>query len=132
MLGTAGKVRAASQEPSARAGYAADVSSVDQILSARIAAACRRHCARGRIEDQDQAVAELQALAGDKLDLLAEHAGVCLGWAEVVTPAEVPSFRAEAELCRAAGADETAIGQWIKTGRQRAEQTRQQPYTGQP
>jgi hypothetical protein len=43
-----------------------------------------------------------------------------------------PGYLAEAELCRAAGADEAAVGQWIAVGRQRAEQARQQPYTGQP
>lgn len=37
------------------------MSMADQLLSAKIAAVCRRHCARGRIEDQDQAVAEQQA-----------------------------------------------------------------------
>jgi hypothetical protein len=81
------------------------VSTADQILSAKIAAVCRRHCARGRIEDQ--AVAELQAF--NRPDLLAEHAGNCLGWAQAGRAAQAPGYRAEAELCRAAGADEAAI-----------------------
>lgn len=29
------------------------MSTADQLLSAKISAICRRHCARGRIEDQD-------------------------------------------------------------------------------
>lgn len=78
--------------------HGAGVSTADQLLSARIATVCRRYCARSTVDDQDQAVAELQALAGDRPDLLAEHAGVRLGWAQVVTPAEVPGFRAEAEF----------------------------------
>jgi hypothetical protein len=106
------------------------VGTADRLLSAKISAICRRHCARGRIEDQDQAVAELQAIAGDKLDRLAEHAGVCLGWAEVVTPAEGPLFRAEAEPCRAAGAPADLVENWIETGRQRARSARRRPYTG--
>jgi hypothetical protein len=108
------------------------VSTADQILTARIAAVCRRHCARGEVDDLDPAVAELQVLAGDRPDLLAEQAGVCLGWAQVITPAEARCFRAEAELCRAAGADSSAIGEWIEIGRKRAEQGRQQPHAGQP
>jgi hypothetical protein len=102
-------------------GYAASVSSADQILSAKISAVCRRHCSRGRIEDQDQAVAELRAFA--RPDLLAQHAGLALGRAQAGRAAEAPGYRAEAELCRAAGADEAAIGQWIVLGRQRAEQS---------
>jgi hypothetical protein len=79
------------------------VSTADQILSAKISAVCRRHCARGRIEDQDQAVAELRAFA--RPDLLAQHAGLALGRAPV-DAVQAPGYRAEAELCRAAGADE--------------------------
>lgn len=75
-------------------------------------------------------MAELRELAGDRPDLLAQHAGVCLGWAEHGAPAEAPSFRAEAELCKAAGADEAQILPWVETGRGRAEQARQRPYTG--
>jgi hypothetical protein len=106
------------------------MSSADQILSAKISAVCRRHCARGRIEDQDQAVAELQAFK--RPDLLAQHAGLALGRADAKSGMQAPGHRAEADLCRAAGADEAAIGQWIALGRKRAAQARQQPYAGQP
>jgi hypothetical protein len=106
------------------------VSTSDQIVSARIAAVCRCYCARGRIEHQDQAVAELRELAGDRPDLLAEHAVVALGLAQAGGELQAPGFQAEAELCRAAAAEETVIRQWIETGRPRAEQGRQQPYTG--
>jgi hypothetical protein len=108
------------------------VSTADQILSAKISALCRRHCARGEVDDLDEAVAELQALAGSRPDVLAEHAGVSLGWAQVIAPAEARCFQAEAELARAAGADEAQIPGWIETGRKRAEQAHQQPYAGQP
>jgi hypothetical protein len=104
------------------------MSTADEILSAKISAVCRRHCGRGGIEDQDQAVAELQAF--NRPDLLAEHAGNCLGWAQAGRAVQAPGYRAEAELCRAAGADEATIEQWIAVGRRRAEQSQQQPYTG--
>ena len=60
--------------------------------------------------------------------LLAEHAGVALGLAEVDIPL-APRYRAEAELARAAGADEAQIERWIAVGRKRAEEARQSPYT---
>ena len=106
------------------------MSTADQILSAKIAAVCRRHCARGRIEDRDQAVAELRELADNKLHLLAEHAGVCLGWAEAGASAEAPGLRAEAELCKKAGAPPDLVEQWIETGRDRRRSVRATPYTG--
>jgi hypothetical protein len=108
------------------------MSTADQLLSARIAAACRRHCARGVVDDRDQAVAELQEFAGDRPDLLAEHAGLSTGWAQAVAPVMAPGFRAEADLCRAAGADPEKIGQWIRVGRKRAEQARLPPHAGVP
>jgi hypothetical protein len=104
------------------------VSTADQILSAKVSAICRRHCARGRIDDLDQAIAELRRFA--RPDLLAEHAGVSLGWAEVVSSIEAASFRAEAEVCIAAGADQELVEYWTAVGRERAEAMRQTPFTG--
>jgi hypothetical protein len=103
------------------------VRSADQILLARLAGVCSRHCGRGRINDLDSAVAELRELAGQRPELLAEHAGVALGMADL-DPVLASRFRAEAELCRAAGADRSKIEQWITVGRARAEQARQAPY----
>ena len=107
-----------------------NVSSADQLLSARISGICRRHCGRGMVDDLDAAVAELRALVGDRPDLLAEHAGICLGLAGEGLPLLAPRYRAEAELARAAGADETQIRAWVEVGRTRAAQARQTPYTG--
>lgn len=104
------------------------MSTPDQILSARIAAVCRRHCARGVVDDLDAAIAELREIAGSRPDLLAEHAGVCLGWAQDDTPAEAPCFQAEAELCRTAGAPADLIEKWISVGRERVGGSRQAPY----
>lgn len=81
-------------------------------------------------QDQDQAVAELRDLAGSRPHLLAEHVGVCLGWAEVTASAEAPGLRAQADLCKAAGAPDDLIAHWIETGRQRRRSTRATPYNG--
>jgi hypothetical protein len=85
------------------------VSTADQILGARIAAVAARHAGRGKIDHMEQAVAELREVAGDRPDLLAELAGVSLGLAEGSIPSLAPRYRAEAELARAAGADEGQI-----------------------
>ena len=106
------------------------MSSVDQLLSARIAGVCSHHGASGQIDDLAAAVADLQEVAGDRPDLLAEHAGVCLGWAEAGAPILASRFRAEADLCIVAGADPEKIKQWIPVGRERAEAAMQTPYTG--
>jgi hypothetical protein len=103
------------------------VSTADQILGARIAAVAGRHAGRGKIDDLEQAVAELREVAGDRPDLLAEFAGVSLGLAEGGIPSLAPKYRAEAELARAAGADEGQIGQWIGIGRNRTGQARLAP-----
>jgi hypothetical protein len=106
------------------------VSTSEQILSAKISAVCRRFCARGRIEHQDQAVAELRELAGGRADLLSQHAGLALGRAEGSEQAQTPGHLAEAELCKLSGARQDLIEPWIETGRERAQQARQRPYTG--
>jgi hypothetical protein len=106
------------------------MSTADQLLLARISGICSRHCARGEIDDLDAAVAELQEAAGHRPDLLAQHAGACLGLAEKESPLVAPRYRAEAGLATAAGADEELIGRWIDVGRRRAAQKRFRPYTG--
>jgi hypothetical protein len=106
------------------------VSSADQLLSARIAGVCSRYGASGQIDDLAAAAAELQEVAGDRPDLLAEHAGVCLGWAETVAPILASRFRAEADLCIVAGADPEKIKQRVPVGRERAEAAMQTPYSG--
>jgi hypothetical protein len=67
--------------------------------------------------------------AGDRPDLLAEHAGLALGLAELMPGVLALPYLAEAELTRAAGADEALIPAWIEIGRKRAEQSRRRPYT---
>jgi hypothetical protein len=106
------------------------MSTADQLLLARISGICSRHCARGKIDDLDAAVAELQQAAGHRPDLLAQHAGACLGAAEEALPLLAPRYRAEAELATAAGADDALIGRWIEVGRTRTAQSRLRPHPG--
>jgi hypothetical protein len=106
------------------------VSTADQLLSAKISAVCRRHCARGVADNLDAAVADLQVAAGGRSDLLAEHAGLALGMAEVGSSIQAASFRAEAEVCIAAGADQELVEHWTAVGRERAEAMERTPFTG--
>jgi hypothetical protein len=102
----------------------------DRIRLAWMSGIARRHCARGVIDDLDAALAELRETAEGRADLLAEHAGVSLGIAEAGIDIMAPIYRAEAKLCIAAGADESAISAWIEVGRKRAESARAVPFTG--
>jgi hypothetical protein len=73
-------------------------------------------------------VAELREVAGDRPDLLAEEAGILIGASEG-RPDE-PRARAAAQLCIAAGADESLIPGWVEEGRRRAEAARHLPFSG--
>jgi hypothetical protein len=74
------------------------------------------------------AAAELGAVAGGRGDLLAEVAGIGLGFYEG-RPEEVRT-RTEAELCLPAGADESLIPHWAgKGGRPRAESRVTPPFS---
>lgn len=105
------------------------MSTADQLLLARIPVICGRHCARGEIDDLDAAVAELQEVAGHRPDLLAQHAGACLGAAAETLPLLAPRYRTEAELATAAGADDALLGRWIEVGRRRAAQSQLRPHS---
>jgi hypothetical protein len=58
------------------------------------------------------AVAELREVAGDRPDLLAEEAGILLGFHE--GGLNEPKARSAAQLLIAAGTDETLIPRWIE------------------
>ena len=78
-------------------------------------------------ETTEAAVAELRKIAGGRTDLLAEVAGIFLGTSE--GELREPRARNAAAFCRAAGADEALIPQWVEIGRQRAAQARQPPFS---
>ena len=67
------------------------------------------------------AAAELKHAAAGWATLLAECTGLVLGYGE--NQADATRYRQIAELCIAAGVDETLIETWIEVGRQRATTT---------
>jgi hypothetical protein len=69
-------------------------------------------------EEEATAVAELKHAAAGWTALLAECAGLALGYGE--HHLDAARYRHIAELCVAAGVDQTLVEAWIEVGRQRA------------
>ena len=69
-------------------------------------------------DEEATAVAELTQAAPGSAVLLAECAGLALGYGE--HQFDAGRYRQIADLCVAAGVDETLIEAWIEVGRQRA------------
>jgi hypothetical protein len=72
-------------------------------------------------EEEVTAVAELKQSAAGWTALLAECAGLALGYGE--HQLDAARHRHIAELCVAAGVDQTLVEAWIEVGRQRASTT---------
>jgi hypothetical protein len=104
--------------------------SEDRLTSARIAAITRRHARARALTGAEEAAAltELAEVAAGHADLLAEQAGLALGFHE--HDIDSPVYLQVAQLCLKAGADTTLISRWIEEGRQRAAVARQIPFTG--
>jgi hypothetical protein len=108
---------------------------LDRLTVARLVAAARRDAPGRRPTGAETAVAarELREIAGERADLLAEVAGLLLGYYR--RTAEEPKAQAAAHYCVAAGADPGLIPRWIEVGRRRADAARQParagPETGQ-
>jgi len=101
----------------------------DRLTVARLSAITQRH-ARWRemtAAETTAAVAELRETADGRANLLAETAGLLIGFHE--GDLEEPRAKAAAELCCLAGADEALIPQWIAEGRRRAELRRHPPFS---
>ncbi len=81
----------------------------DRILIARRSGTARRHVRWRELTESEEAaaVAELRELAGSRADLLAEVAGLEVGYTE--GRLDEPSGRQAACLCRKVGADLEAI-----------------------
>jgi hypothetical protein len=94
----------------------------DRLIVARLSGAAQRHARWGDLDDAQTATgaAELREIAGNRPDLLAEVAGIMVGWAEGKGPEYEAKGQGVAELCRAAGADESLIPGWVEEGRRRA------------
>lgn len=105
-------------------------SDVERILEARITGTTARY-AQGRPlteAEEAEALASITEVAAGRTDLLAQAAGLAIGFSEG-TPDE-PRQQQAAELLIKAGADRELIPRWVEEGRRRAEATRHIPYTG--
>jgi hypothetical protein len=103
----------------------------DRLIAARLTGIAQRHARWGALDEDETAaaVAELRQVAADRPDLLAEVAGISLGAAERKGPEYEALGQAVADLCRAAGAYEDLIPQWIEEGRRRAEDAARPPFS---
>jgi hypothetical protein len=102
----------------------------DRILAARITGTATRY-ARGRpLTDVEEAEALIRVteLAAGRTDLLAQVAGLAIGFSGG-TPDE-PRQRQVAELLIKAGADQELIPGWIEEGCRRAQAATHIPYKG--
>ncbi len=95
---------------------------------ARLTGTAQRHAPRREIagqawreptgQDSAAAVAELREIAGRRPDLLAQVAGLLIGF--YAGTAEEPRARTAAGYCRVAGAAQDLIPRWIAEGKLRA------------
>src|SRR5690348_10100133 len=69
-------------------------------------------------EEEATAAAELKQATAGWAAMLAECAGLALGYGE--NQLDAARYRHIAELCVAAGVDQTLVEAWIEAGRQRA------------
>ncbi len=92
----------------------------DRLLVTEPAVRAPGYAQDGRLtaEEAATAVAELKHAAAGWAALLAECTGLVLGYGE--NQFDATRYRQIAELCIAAGVDETLIEAWIEVGRQRA------------
>jgi len=103
---------------------------VDELTVARLTGVARRHapCREPTETETAAAVEELREIACGRADLLAEVAGLLMGFYRLT--AEELKAQAAAQYCMSAGADPDLIPQWIEVGRSRAAAVRQDPYPG--
>jgi HEAT repeat protein len=105
-------------------------SDAERLLAARITGTAARY-ARGRPltkTEEAEALASLIELAAGRTDLLAQVAGLAIGFCEGAP--DEPRQQQAAQLLIKAGADRELIPGWIAVGRRRAEAAKGIPYTG--
>jgi hypothetical protein len=96
----------------------------DGIITAQLAGTAGRYVSQKPL-DVDAALAELREIANGRSDLLAERAGVIMGFHdENARDGRWPRRALEAALCIAAGADLTRLMEWIAVGQERAQRIR--------
>ena len=108
------------RRPEAAAGTGRRAPEADELIVARLTAAAQRHAPGREPTDAETAAAveELNEITGARGDLLAEVAGLLMGY--YGSTAEEPKAGAAARFCISAGADLDLIPQWIEVGRCRA------------
>jgi hypothetical protein len=101
----------------------------DRLLVARISGIAMHHARWHEPTESETAaaVAKLREAAGDRPDLLAEEAGILLGFYE--GGLNEPRARAAAGFCIAAGADVDRVARWTEEGRRRAEAAEPPPFS---
>jgi hypothetical protein len=97
--------------------------SPDGIITAQLAGTAKRHASREPL-DIDAAIAEVREIANGRGDLLAERAGLTLGFYARDNKDEWARRALQAALLVAAGADLTRLTEWIAVGQERAERIR--------
>jgi hypothetical protein len=95
----------------------------DGITTAQLAGTVGRFVSRKPL-DVEAAVTELREIANGRGDLLAERAGITLGFYASENRDEWQSKGLQAALLIAAGADLTRLTEWIAVGQERAERIR--------
>jgi hypothetical protein len=97
----------------------------DELIVARLTAAAQRHAPGREPTDAETAAAveELNEITGARGDLLAEVAGLLIGFYRETK--QERKAQAAARYCIAAGADPHLIPQWIEEGQSRAAVARQ-------
>jgi hypothetical protein len=99
------------------------VDNPDGITTAQLAGTAGRYVSQKPL-DVEAAVTELREIADGRGDLLAERAGITLGFYARENRDEWQSKALQAALCIAAGADLTRLTEWIAVGQERAERIR--------
>jgi hypothetical protein len=108
------------RRPEQVAGSGRRAPEADELIVARLTAAAQLHAPGREPTDAETAAAveELNEITGARGDLLAEVAGLLLGY--YWSTAEEPKAEAAARFCISAGADLDLIPRWIEVGRRRA------------
>ena len=117
-------------EPEPAAGSDRRASEADELFVARLTAAAQRHAPGREPTDAETAAAveELNEITRARGDLLAEVAGLLMGYYR--STAEEPKAEAAAHFCISAGADLDLVPRWIEVGRRRAAAARRAAGAG--
>jgi hypothetical protein len=112
------------------AGSGRSSPAAEALIVARLTAAAQRPAPGREPTDVETtaAVAELNEITGARADLLAEVAGLLMGY--YGSTAEEPRADAAAHFCISAGADLDLIPRWIEVGRRRGAAARRAAGAG--